>query len=182
MNYKELYDEYIELLNERTVNINKVEKLKKGYLSTKTISGKDYTYLQYRKEGKLLSDYVMSSNLSIIQSEVTERKQRVEAIKEINIRLEKIEAATKILDIVLYRKLTTIRKCIEMDSLSLNNRKAALSFGNSMHALEGVAATKNVDENLVNWANGGISFLESFLSTLHNYNIMEVIDARSILV
>ena len=42
MKYKELYNEYNSLLSERNDYARAMSGLKEGYISTKTISGKQY--------------------------------------------------------------------------------------------------------------------------------------------
>ena len=51
MKYRELFDEYVQLLQESTTLRSQLLQIPKGYLVTKKISGKEYTYLQHTTTG-----------------------------------------------------------------------------------------------------------------------------------
>jgi len=174
MEYPELYNEYASLLRDKTEYQSKLALLKDGYISTKTISGKQYTYLQYRVDGKLLSEYVKEEHLSRIRAELDERVRILEKIRETDERLEKIEAAAAILDSAIRRRLITLRRCAVMEAMPIEDRKKALAFGSAMTALEGIPASEETEKNLSRWANGDISFQESYLNTLRTYHLAEV--------
>ena len=174
MEYNELYNEYMLLLREKADCQNNLTVMKDGYISTKTISGKKYAYLQYRVDGKLLSEYIREDNLPGIQTELDKRARTLEKIREIDSRLVKIEAAADILDISLRRRLVTLRRCAVMETMPFEDRTKSLAFGNAMTALEGIPASEETEKNLSSWANGGMSFQESFLNTLRAYHLAEV--------
>ena len=58
MRYRELYNEYADLLARETVLRQEMHGIPKGYLATKKIAGKEYLYLQYTAQGKKKSEYV----------------------------------------------------------------------------------------------------------------------------
>ena len=174
MEYQELYKEYASLLQEKVDNQNRLALLKDGYISTKTISGKKYSYLQYRVDGKLLSKYIKDEHLSGVQSELDERAGIFGRISEIDERLEKIESAANILDNSLRRKLVTLRRCAMMEAMTLEERRKSLAFGSAMTALEGIPVSEEAEKNLSRWAHGDVSFHESYLSTLRAYRLAEV--------
>ena len=64
MKYQELYDEYNELLQRFSSLSLELQELPRGYICTKTISGKEYHYLQYTQFGKKKSEYIREALLS----------------------------------------------------------------------------------------------------------------------
>ena len=174
MVYQELFNEYTSLLGVKTDCQNALTALKDGYISTKTISGKKYAYLQYRVDGKLSSEYIREENLPNIRAELDERTRTLEKVRETISRLDKIQAAAGILDDGLQRKLIALRRCAAMEAMPLDVRAKSLAFGNAMTALEGIPASEDTEKNLSRWANGDLSFQESYLNTLRTYHLTEV--------
>ena len=172
--YQELHDEYVSLLRDKSACQNALHTLKDGYISTKTISGKKYMYLQYRVDGKLASEYVREEHLPKIRAELDERTRILEKIREIDAQLKKIEAAANILDNNLQRRLIILRRCTAMEAMPLEEREQSLAFGSAMTALEGIPASEETEKNLSRWASGECSFQESYLNTLRAYHLTEV--------
>jgi hypothetical protein len=173
MQYQEIYDEYSVLLNERSDNAQAIAQLKSGYISTKTISGKQYRYLQNRVNGKLVSKYIPADALPQVRVELEERRQREHKITDADNRLDRLEAATGILDKTLRDKLIVARRCATVDALSVEKRANAVAFGNAITALEGLSASESVERNIKLWKNDNISFHDSYLNTLREYHLME---------
>jgi len=174
MEYNDIYNEYTSLLRNKAICLNRLTELKAGYISTKTISGKRYFYLQHRVEGKLLSEYIKEERLSAVEDELEKRSGMLARIKEIDSRLNKIEAAAAILDDGLRRKLITLRRCSLMEAMPFEERGKSLAFGIAMTALEGIPASAATESNLSRWANGEFSFRESYLNTLRTHHLAEV--------
>ena len=174
MEYQELYNEYVSLLRDKTNCQSRLALLKDGYISAKTISGKQYAYLQYRIDGKLSSEYVREDHLPLIRAELDERAHMLDKIRKIDGRLKKIEAAADILDNNLRRKLTTIRRCAAVELTPIEERRKALAFGSAMTALEGIPVSEETEKNLLRWASGDVSFQESYLNTLRAYHLTEM--------
>jgi len=124
--------------------------------------------------GRLSSEYIREEQLPKIRAELDERARILERIREIDSRLEKIEAAANILDKNLRRKLITLRRCTAMDVMPFEKREESLAFGSAMTALEGIPASAETERNLSRWANGEFSFQESYLNTLRAYHLAEV--------
>ena len=65
-------------------NINelliKLESLPKGYISKKVIHGKEYFYLQYLENGKIISKYVKEQDLDNLKHSLSKRKEIEEEI------------------------------------------------------------------------------------------------------
>ena len=173
MEYHELYNEYISLLSYKTDCLKRLTMLKDGYISNKNISGKKYAYLQYRVDGRLLSEYVKEEYLPEVRAELKNRANLIDRIRETDDRLGKIEAAAGILDSEFRRKLVTLRRCATMEVMPFEEREKSLAFGNAMTALEGIPVSEETERNLSLWANGNYSFQESFLNTLQAYNLAE---------
>ena len=174
MLYKEMQNEYTALLREKTSYQSSLAVLKDGYISTKTISNKKYAYLQYRVDGKLISEYIGEENLPVIRAELDKRASLINKINDIDGRLAKMEAAASILDGNLRRALITLRRCSAMESMTAVERNKSLAFGSAMTALEGIPVSAETEQNLSRWADGNYSFQESFMNTLRAYNLAEV--------
>ena len=174
MEYQELYNEYVSLIQDKANLQKRLTLLKDGYISTKTISGKKYTYLQYRINGKLSGEYVREDNLPAVRAELDERTSILRKIQALDVKLEKIEAASGILDDNLRRKLVALRRCAAMEVLLSEERIKSLAFSRAMTALEGIPASEETEKNLSRWAHGDLSFQESYLNTLRAYHLAEV--------
>jgi len=69
-----------------------------------------------------------------------------------------------------------------MDSMPVEMRKKSLEFGNAMTALEGIPASDYTNESLSLWAMGKYSFKDSYIRTLEKYNLIEVLNERSVFI
>ncbi|MCL2337654.1 MAG: hypothetical protein FWC60_09565, partial [Firmicutes bacterium] len=166
--------EYTSLLNKKADCHKQIAVLKEGYISTKTIAGKKYAYLQYRVDGKLFSEYIKNENLPGVRAELDQRAATLSRIHEIDGRLDKIEAAAGILAKDLRRKMIIHRRCAAMETMSFGEREKSLAFSSAMTALEGIPASEESELNLSRWAKGELSFQESYLQTLRTYHLAEV--------
>ena len=97
-----------------------------------------YTYLQYKINGKLSGEYVRQDNLPGVCAELDERTVILGKIRDLDAKLEKIEAAAGILDDSLRRMLAVLRRSAAMEVLPSEERKKSLAFGSAMTALEGI--------------------------------------------
>lgn len=61
----------------------KIESLPKGYLSKKTINGKERFYLQYRDGSSIKSTYVKAEEVENVRSQIEERKKLEIELKEL---------------------------------------------------------------------------------------------------
>ena len=174
MKYKELYNEYNSLLLAKSDYLKIVSELKEGYISTKTISGKQYYYLQKKVDGKLSSEYIKENMLPQVKSELQKRNEIETIIDQTNTQLDKLETAVNILDKVLYHQFIILRRCAAMDSMPTAMRKKAIEFGNAMTALEGIPVSEDTEKTLSLWVVGKCSFSEGYLQTLVKYNLIEV--------
>ena len=174
MKYRELYAEYNYLLSKQSDYLKIISDLKQGYISTKTISGKKYYYLQKKADGKTQSEYIRGNMLPQIKAELQKREEMENELKIIDEQLNKLEAAVKLLDANLYRRFIILKRCSLMDSMPVEMRKKSLEFSNAMTALEGIPAGADTEENLSLWASGQYSFKNGYLQVLAKYNLIEV--------
>ena len=69
-------------------------------------------------------------------------------------------------------KSTILERCAVMDSMPIEQRRKALSFGNAMTALEGIPASEDVENALLAWADGTKTFKDGYLQILAKYNLI----------
>ena len=173
MKYRELYDEYRELLAHETKLRQEMHRIPKGYLVTKKIAGKEYLYLQYTAQGKKKSEYIHEDDWTWIKAAIARRepaKEEMDILRREQIRLE---SAARILDTNLYRTFMFLKQCAEMDSLPMEKRQDALSFARAMTALEGLSAREETEQNLLLWAKGEKKFADFYMKSLQSYRVLE---------
>lgn len=173
MKYRELYDEYRELLAHETKLRQEMHRIPKGYLVTKKIAGKEYLYLQYTAQGKKKSEYIHEDDWTWIKAAIARRepaKEEMDILRREQIRLE---SAARILDTNLYRTFMFLKQCAEMDALPMEKRLDALSFARAMTALEGLSAREETEQNLLLWAKGEKKFADFYMKSLQSYRVVE---------
>ena len=69
--------------------IGSINELPKGYISKKTINGKEYNYLQWKENGKVKSKYIKAFELDLFIAAISERK-------ELEVELELLNKANSI--------------------------------------------------------------------------------------
>ena len=172
MKYKEILDEYSIILSEQSENIKLSHSLSSGYISTKNISGNQYSYLQKRVDGKLTSKYIKKELLSKVKDELKKRDEVEKSIKQANKSLSRLEAAAKLLDNSLFHRMLIIKQCSLMDTLSAEERKKAVEFGNAIAAIEGIVVSDDTENALNSWVSGEHSFEYGYLQVLEKYNLI----------
>lgn len=172
MKYQELYDEYSAFLQDYSLLSRELQELPKGYICQKTISGKDYYYLQYTHLGKKKSEYIRESLLADTKSMLERREQITNELAVINQELNRLESAVQILSPSLSRLFFYTKQCAQMDAMPLSKRTKAISFSKAITDLEGLPARSETEENLLLWANGNKSFSEVYLPALNLYQII----------
>lgn len=173
MKYRELYDEYRELLAHETKLRQEMHRIPKGYLVTKKIAGKEYLYLQYTAQGKKKSEYIHEDDWTWIKAAIARRepaKEEMDILRREQIRLE---SAARILDTNLYRTFMFLKQCADMDALPMEKRLDALSFARAMTALEGLSAREETEQNLLLWAKGEKKFADFYMKSLQSYRVVE---------
>jgi hypothetical protein len=175
MDRRELCSEYVGLLGEKASFQKSLDVLKNGYKSTKTDSGKAFTYHQYQEsvDGKLPKKYVKAQYLPDVQEELNKREELLVKIRQIDARLEEIEAAASLVDDGLRNKLASLSRCATLDAMAYEDRVKALAFGAATTTLNDISVSEEIKHNLSQWANGNSDFRESYLKTLRDHRLTE---------
>ena len=173
MKYQEVYHEYTAFLNQQTQLRQRLNGIPKGYITVKRIAGKEYYYLQYTSFGKKKSEYIRESDVSTIREKLIQGEMLRKEIGEIDVNLDRLERAAKILDEQLSRTFYYLRQCAVMDTVPISKRNAVLSFSRAVTSLEGLSAREVTEENLRLWARGEKSFADFYLPALQGYRVME---------
>lgn len=79
-----IVNEFWRMNREKNRCSKKIEKLPKGYISKKTISGHDYYYLQNKVDGKINSHYISYERLDSFKQQIEERHRLEKYYKEIS--------------------------------------------------------------------------------------------------
>lgn len=79
----ELIDQYYRAKRAVDAYIKEIEVLPKGYISHKSISGKEYSYLQWREGGKVHSKYIKKNELEAMEIDLKKRRERESSIKRL---------------------------------------------------------------------------------------------------
>lgn len=164
--------EYKELLAQKLEIEQKLGVLPKGYISKKTIGGKQYLYLQTRNGDTVESKYIKADEVEDITQKLSLRKKYEAELPEILIRLADIETAAELLDKSLLRKLNMLKLTSGMDSISADEKEKRISFSDAMTSIEGVPVSAKVKTDLANWKKGNITFLSVFEQTLRRYGFV----------
>ncbi len=90
---EKMLEAYKDMLNEVKEVEQTILSLPRGYISTKTISGHTYHYLQWREGNRVLSSYVNDALLAIVQQKIVIRKANEELLKILKKDLQKTEKA-----------------------------------------------------------------------------------------
>lgn len=173
MKYRELLDEYRELLAIETKLRQEIHRIPKGYLVTKKIAGREYLYLQYTAQGKKKSEYIHEGDWTRIKAAIARREPVKEEMDALHREQNRLESAAKILDSNLYRTFVFLKQCAEMDALPMEKRQDALSFARAMTALEGLSAREETEQNLLLWAKGEKKFADFYMKSLQSYRVVE---------
>ena len=164
--------EYKELLASKLEIEQKLSVLPKGYISKKTIGGKQYFYLQTRNGDTIESKYIKAEEVEEITRQLSSRKEYEAELPEVILRIADIETAAELLDKALLRKLKMLKLTSGMDSISADEKEKRISFSDAMTSIEGVPVSDRVKKDLANWKNGNITFLSVFEQTLRRYGFV----------
>lgn len=164
--------EYKELLAEKLEIEQNLAVLPRGYISKKTIGGKQYLYLQTRNGDTVESKYIKAEEVEELTGQLSLRKEYEAELPEVLLRLSKIETAAELLDKALLRKLKILKLASGMDNISADEKEKRISFSDAMTSIEGVPVSDRVKNDLANWKNGNITFLSVFEQTLRRYGFV----------
>lgn len=165
----DIINEYKELLALKLEIEQQLSNLPKGYISKKTIGGKQYLYLQNRNGDTVKSKYIRAEEYQDIKNQLSLRKEYETELPEISKRIADIETAAELLDKAILRKLKMLKLTNGMDNISSEEKEKRISFSEAMTSIEGVPVSDRVKSDLANWKNGNITFLSVFEQTLRRY-------------
>lgn len=86
-----LSEEYERMKKMRAAMKKELDSLPKGYISKKTINGKQYSYLQMRQARKIVSEFISEKNVETLEKQIKKRNQLKMSIKQIDRNIKKIE-------------------------------------------------------------------------------------------
>ena len=164
-----IINEYNDLLEKLQDMKSQIDILPQGYISKKTIKGKQYFYLQNRVNDKVVSKYIKEDDIEIVLSGLKLSKKYKAEIPQIENRLLELEQAVKLIDKKLSRELMLLKLSSNMDMLTTEQKDKSISFANAMNALEGVYISDITETKITDWKNGHKPFLTIFNETLAMY-------------
>ena len=83
--------EYERLQKVKVIYQDELDNLPKGCLSRKFIGGKEYFYLQYRENGKHVSQYVPRDQEKMLREQIERRRRLKKSLQDIEQKLLKIQ-------------------------------------------------------------------------------------------
>ena len=107
------------------------------------------------------------------QTQFADKENPMAELALINIEMDRIEKSVKRLDENLSRTFLYLRQCADMDAMPIARRADALSFANSMTALEGLPTRNETEQSLIAWSRGEKSFADFYIPTLRFYHVIE---------
>ncbi len=146
-----------------------LQVLPHGYISKKVIHGKTQYYLQRRVGKRIIGKYISDDDVESIKNGLSRRASLGEDLLSVKARISKLEAAAKLIDAKVYKKLLLLKTCIPMEYLTVEERQKASSFAGAMNAVEGVHATTETQSAVADWIAGEVSFLSVYENTLKKY-------------
>ncbi|MDI9470681.1 MAG: hypothetical protein QM296_10815 [Bacillota bacterium] len=167
-----IINEYKGLLSRKSEIEQRLPFLPEGYISKKTIKGKQYYYLQNRVNGKITSKYIKENEIELIKEQIELCKKHKAELPKIEIRLKELEQAAKLIDKSIAGYLLMLKLSCGMDSLSIAQKERSISFADAMNAIEGIPVSKITQRNIDKWRAGNESFISIFQSTLKMYGFM----------
>lgn len=168
-----LFTEYMELLERKEKTSSELASLPQGYISRKTINGKEYRYLQARVAGKMVSTYLKGDEVDKVVAQIAKRKAAEAELPKINDRIVELERAAKFIGRGADRRLMLLKMSIGMDSMDTEQKKSCVSFAAAMNAIEGVPVSDQTSKDIADWQNGKKTYLAVFRTVLRRYGFSE---------
>ena len=91
----EFLDQYFRFRNTIRDYEREIAKYPHGYVSTKTINGKAYYYLQWKENGKVKSSYIKAEDLNYVQTGIHQRKVYEKYVKDLKQGMRELEKVIK---------------------------------------------------------------------------------------
>ena len=161
--------EYGSLLAREQFIRVQLNELPIGYISKKTIKGNPQYYLQRRVGDKISGTYIKASEVQNVRAALAQRAACEAEIKQIELRLEQLEQAAKLIGKNLYCKFMMMKLSVGMDDLNVEQRRLCSSFGAAMNAVEGVMISEETAAEINQWHCKEKSFQTVYENTLLRY-------------
>ncbi len=161
--------EYAKLLDKQYAMKQQLKSMPIGYISKKTIDGKQRYYLQRRIGKRVLSTYIQAELVSKVARDLEKRKKYEAEMADIQSRIKELERAATHIGHGLYCDLMLYKMSIGMDALSRERKERSISFAASMNAIEGVDASEETLQDIKAWQNDDKKFINVFSATLKRY-------------
>ena len=167
---RSLFIEYQALLEEQKELQKKISQTTHGYLSKKSIRGKTYWYLQARKEGRVMSQYIPEEQVEALAASIEERKKYENELAALALQIQAIEELAQ--NKADTRSLMRMKLTAGMDSLDEEQRGKSASFADAMNAIEGVPASSATAKAVADWKLGKAPYYKIFEETLKRYGFL----------
>ena len=118
--------EYRKLLERRRDLDIQIKELPQGYISEKNIRGSKQCYLQRRVGDKIIGTYIKTNEVQNVRAALEQRAACESEKKQIELRLEQLEQAAKLIGKNLYCKFMMMKG-------TCGSRPATLSHRNVQH-------------------------------------------------
>ena len=161
--------EYRKLLDRRRDIDIQIKQLPQGYISEKNIRGSKQYYLQRRVGDKISGTYIKASEVQNVRAALAQRAACEAEIKQIELRLEQLEQAAKLIGKNQHCKFMMMNLSVGMDDLDVEQRKLCSSFGAAMNAVEGVMISEETAAEIDRWHRKEESFQTVYENTLLRY-------------
>ncbi len=146
-----------------------LDSLPRGYISKKTIKGKEYYYLQNRENGKITSKYIKKENVNKICEQLEQVKQYNKELPTLKTRLLEIEHGIKLIDKNTSREIIVLKLSYNMDFLNKEQKDNSIMFANAMNSIEGIYVSEVTQGKVDDWKYGRKTFNQIFNETLNMY-------------
>lgn len=161
--------EYTALVKRKEEIDAALASLPQGYISRKTINGKEYRYLQTRVNGKMVSAYLKGDEADKVAIGLAERKAMEAELPKILARMTELEQAAKLIGRGVDRRLMLLNISMGMDAMDAEQKKRSVSFADAMNAIEGVPVSEQTSKDIADWQSGKKSYLAVFETVLKRY-------------
>lgn len=161
--------EYAALVKRKGEIDAALASLPRGYISRKTINGKEYRYLQTRINGKMVSTYLKGDEADRVAAGLAERKTMEAELPKIVTRMKELEQAARLIGRGADRRLMLLNISMGMDAMDAEQKKRSISFADAMNAIEGVPVSEQTAKDIADWQNGKKPYLTVFETVLKRY-------------
>lgn len=170
--YQSLINEYRSLLYKEKGLEDRIHELPRGYISTKKINGKNYSYCQYRVNEKVVSQYVPSNHIDDMKKQIKMRKEYQAELQQLHKKRKQIESVAFKLNKGLISCFNLLEASIGMDELNIDERYKSLSFADAINAIEGVPINQQTAKELSQWAEKKQSYYDVCINVLKNCGVV----------